>query len=200
VLGHDGDNDGWIFGTLALVDCGGIGRNQHVELAKSVGDGSAVEKSDKFSCIKIDLVDVADVTVRWALVMIRLWAACLNTSVSRTTGTAPECDNVGQYLAGPDRRELSMSPPIRRAALSGNAFISALTIPNGRGLRGGSNQRAPRKTGVLPLANHTEPMSGFPTPAALRAAPSVSGRHPKTFTKRDERHCSKSHVSGLDIG
>ena len=50
VLGHDGDNDGWIFGTLALVDCGGIGRNQHVELAKSVGDGSAVEKSDKFFC------------------------------------------------------------------------------------------------------------------------------------------------------
>jgi hypothetical protein len=132
--------------------------------------------------------------------MIRLWAACLNTSVSRTTGTAPDAIMSASTWPGPTEGSWSMSPPIRRAALSENAFISALTIPNGRGLRGGSNQRAPRKTGVLPLANHTEPMSGFPTPAALRAAPSVSGRHPKTFTKRDERHCSKSHVSGLDIG
>src|SRR5262245_39671562 len=46
VLGHDGDNDGWIFGALALVDRGGIGRNQHVELTKSVGEGSAVETSE----------------------------------------------------------------------------------------------------------------------------------------------------------
>ena len=43
VLGHDGDDDGGIFRTLALVDGGGVGRNQHVEFAKSVGDGSAVE-------------------------------------------------------------------------------------------------------------------------------------------------------------
>src|SRR5439155_14879790 len=72
VLHHDGDNDGWIFGTLALVDCGGIGRNQHVEFAKSVGDGSAVEMSDKFSRIRIDIVDVADVTVIDVLVIIVL--------------------------------------------------------------------------------------------------------------------------------
>jgi cytochrome c len=72
VLGHDGDNDGWIFRTLALVDCGGIGRNQHVEFAKSVGDGSAVEMSDKFSRIRIDIVDVADVTVINVLVVVIL--------------------------------------------------------------------------------------------------------------------------------
>jgi hypothetical protein len=28
--------------------------------------------------------------IRWALVMMRLWAACRNTSVRRTTGTAPD--------------------------------------------------------------------------------------------------------------
>src|SRR5262249_32436052 len=143
-------NDGWIFGTLALVDCGGIGRNQHVELAKSVGDGSAVEKSDKFFCIKIDL--------------------------SRTTGTATDAIMSASTWPGPAEGSWSMPPPIRRAALSGNAFISALTIPNGRGLRGGSNQRAPRKTGVLPLANHTEPMSGFPSrPPCARHRPSAAG-------------------------
>ena len=44
--------------------------------------------------------------MRWAVVMIRLRAACRNTSVSRTTGTAPRRDNVRPNLAGPDRREL----------------------------------------------------------------------------------------------
>src|SRR4029453_441192 len=70
VLGHDRDNDGWIFGALALVDRGGIGRNQHVKLTKSVGDGSAVETSDKFSRIRIDIVDVADVAVINLLVVV----------------------------------------------------------------------------------------------------------------------------------
>src|SRR5438132_9726173 len=72
VLGHDRDNDGWIFGALALVDRGGISRNQHVEFTKSVGDGSAVETSDKFSRIRIDIVDVADVAVIDLLVVVVL--------------------------------------------------------------------------------------------------------------------------------
>src|SRR4029453_14515508 len=72
VLGHDRDNDGWIFGALALVDRGGIGRNQHVEFTKSVSDGSAVETSDKFSRIRIDVVDVADVAVIDLLVVVVL--------------------------------------------------------------------------------------------------------------------------------
>src|SRR5262245_25733761 len=57
---------------LAFVDRGGIGRNQHVKLTKSVGDGSAVETSDKFSRIRIDIVDIADVAVIDLLVVIVL--------------------------------------------------------------------------------------------------------------------------------
>ena len=38
--------------------------------------------------------------------MIRLWAACRNTSVSRTTGIAPDADDVGQHLSGSDGRQL----------------------------------------------------------------------------------------------
>src|SRR5262249_60890622 len=72
VLGHNGDNDGWIFGALALVDRGGIGRNQHVKLTKSVGDGSAVETYDKFSRIRIDIVDIADVPVIDLLIVVVL--------------------------------------------------------------------------------------------------------------------------------
>ena len=52
------------------MDCGGIDRNQHVELTKSVGDGSDVETSDKFSRIRIDIVDVADVAFINVLVVV----------------------------------------------------------------------------------------------------------------------------------
>ena len=38
--------------------------------------------------------------------MIRLWAACRNTSVNRTTGTAPGGDDVGQDLARTDGGQL----------------------------------------------------------------------------------------------
>ena len=44
--------------------------------------------------------------MRCALTMIRLSAAWRNTSVSRTTGTAPEPMMSAQHLAGADRRQL----------------------------------------------------------------------------------------------
>jgi hypothetical protein len=37
--------------------------------------------------------------MRWVLVMMRLWAACRNTLVIRTTGTAIRGDDVRQHLA-----------------------------------------------------------------------------------------------------
>jgi hypothetical protein len=43
MLGHDGNDDGWVFGALCLVDRRGIGGNKRVELAKAVGDSAAVE-------------------------------------------------------------------------------------------------------------------------------------------------------------
>jgi hypothetical protein len=43
--------------------------------------------------------------MRWALMMIRLAAACRNTSVRRTTGTAPE-PMMSQHLPGSDGWQL----------------------------------------------------------------------------------------------
>jgi hypothetical protein len=39
--------------------------------------------------------------MRWALVMMRLCAACRNTSVKRTTGTAPEAMTSANTWPGP---------------------------------------------------------------------------------------------------
>src|SRR6476659_1813413 len=62
--------------------------------------------------------------MRWALVMMWLCAACRKTSVRRTTGTAPDEMTSASTWPGPTEGSWSMSPTIRRAALSGTAFIS----------------------------------------------------------------------------
>src|SRR5580700_4586140 len=63
--------------------------------------------------------------MRWALMMIRLAAACRNTSVNRTTGTAPEPMMSASTCPGPTEGNWSISPTINSAALSGVAFTSA---------------------------------------------------------------------------
>src|SRR5262249_25320338 len=63
--------------------------------------------------------------MRWALVMIRLRAAWRNTSVSRTAGTAPDEIMSARTCPGPTEGSWSMSPTIKRAALSGTALKSA---------------------------------------------------------------------------
>src|SRR5436190_1565551 len=102
------------------MNCRGVRRHQHVELSKSVSDTSAVKARNEpeplgdASLHQFD--DVADGglwivcrheveialgagglrsgsepwLIRWALVMMRLCAACRNTSVSRTTCTASD--------------------------------------------------------------------------------------------------------------
>jgi hypothetical protein len=59
-----------------------------------------------------------------AVVMILLCAAWRNTSVSRTTGTAPEPMMSASTWPGPTEGSWSMSPTISRAACSGTAFSS----------------------------------------------------------------------------
>src|SRR4030088_2738093 len=63
--------------------------------------------------------------MRWALVMMRLCAACRNTSVRRTNGTAPDEMMSASTWPGPTEGSWSISPTIKRAALSGTAFMSA---------------------------------------------------------------------------
>ncbi len=58
----------------------------------------------------------AAVTMSW------LWAACRNTSVRRTTGTASDDMTSASTWPGPTEGSWSMSPTIKRAALSGTAF------------------------------------------------------------------------------
>src|SRR5689334_797294 len=72
VLGHDRDHDGRVLRALALMDGHGIGRDQRVELAKAVGDRTAVEAGVEFADIGIDVVDITDVTVIDLLVVVVL--------------------------------------------------------------------------------------------------------------------------------
>ena len=64
-------------------------------------------------------------TVPVTLEMMRLWAAWRNTSVSRTTGTAPDEITSARTWPGPTDGSWSMSPTISSAAASGTAFTSA---------------------------------------------------------------------------
>jgi len=59
VLGHDGNDGRRVFRALAFVDGHSIGRNEGIEFAKSVVDGSAVEADGQFAGSKVDVVDVA---------------------------------------------------------------------------------------------------------------------------------------------
>ena len=61
----------------------------------------------------------------WAVVTIRLRAAWRNTSVNRTTGTAPEAMMSASTWPGPTEGSWSTSPTISNAAPSGTAASSA---------------------------------------------------------------------------
>ena len=54
------------------MDSRGISRYQGVELAKAVGDRTAVEADIEFAGVGIDVVDIADVTVIDVLVLVVL--------------------------------------------------------------------------------------------------------------------------------
>ena len=89
VLGHDRDNHGRVLRALALMDGRGIGRYQRVELAKAVGDRTAVEAGLKFARVGIDVVDIADVAVVDVLVVVVL---DLHDLIARREGPAEALD------------------------------------------------------------------------------------------------------------
>ena len=60
----------------------------------------------------------------WAVVTIRLCAAWRNTSVRRTTGTAPEAMMSASTCPGPTEGSWSTSPTISSADPSGTAASS----------------------------------------------------------------------------
>src|SRR4051812_24127215 len=62
--------------------------------------------------------------IRWALVMIRLSAACRNTSVSRTTGTMPEPMMSASTCPGPTEGSWSTSP----TRITAEPFRTALRV------------------------------------------------------------------------
>jgi hypothetical protein len=70
MLGECRDDNGGIFGALALMNRRRIGRHQRVELAESVGHGPAVEAGGEFARVCIDIYDVADIAVVDLLLVI----------------------------------------------------------------------------------------------------------------------------------
>src|SRR5437660_10320994 len=84
--------------------------------------------------------------MRWALVTMRLWPACRNTSVRRTTGTAPDEMTSASTWPGPTEGSWSVSPTTKRAALSGTAFMSASL---GHAFGGAAGRSAQQEGGAL---------------------------------------------------
>src|SRR5215813_9608562 len=64
--------------------------------------------------------------MRWALVIMRLCAACRNTSVRRTTGRAPDEMRSDMTCPGPTEGSWSMSPTTSKAGFIGHRFHERL--------------------------------------------------------------------------
>ena len=109
MLGEDRDDHGGIFGALALVDGGGIGGNQRVELAEAVGHRAPVEAGHEFARLGIDVVDIADVAVVDLLVVVIL---DLHDLVAGRKGPAETLDLA---LAGGVQRRLQFDVERTRA-------------------------------------------------------------------------------------
>src|SRR6476660_630897 len=63
MLGEHRDDHSGIFRTLAFVDGCSVGGHQHVELAKSGCDRSAIKPGNELARIGIDVVDGANIAV-----------------------------------------------------------------------------------------------------------------------------------------
>ena len=72
MLGHDRNDDGRVFRTLAFMDRHRIGRNECIEFAESVLDYSTVEANAKLARSYIDIIDIADVAVVDLLLLVVL--------------------------------------------------------------------------------------------------------------------------------
>src|SRR5437870_5183294 len=135
--------------------------------------------------------------MRWALVMMRLCAACRNTSVRRITGTAPDEMTSASTWPGPTDGSWSMSPTIKRAALSGTAFMSAC-ISMTSTMEASSTARRSQPSG-LSLPRLKPPVLGLtsssrwmvlaskPVASVMRLAARPVGAHSKSFAPFAER-------------
>jgi hypothetical protein len=84
------------------VDSRGIGRHQHIEFPKSIGDGPTVEAHDDLTPIGVDVIDIADVAVVGLLVIIVL---DLHDLVARGKGPA---EPLRLAIAGGIKRRLQL--------------------------------------------------------------------------------------------
>ncbi len=70
MLREDRNDHGGIFGPLALVDGRGVGGNEDVELAESVGHDAPVEGHRDFADLRVDVGHIADAAVVDLLVIV----------------------------------------------------------------------------------------------------------------------------------
>jgi len=89
MLGEHGDHDRRIFGALALVNGRRIGRHQGIKLAKTVGDGAAIEAGNQLAGKAVDIIRAAEAgelppriasspdfyLCRWCAYAQRCWSA-----------------------------------------------------------------------------------------------------------------------------
>src|SRR5271157_4545123 len=124
--------------------------------------------------------------------MIRLAAACRNTSVRRTTGTTPEPMMSANTCPGPTEGSWSISPTISSAALSGVAFMSAC-INMTSTMEASSITSRSQSTGLSALRLKPPPMgstsrsrwivlASTPVASVMRLAARPVGAHSNSLT------------------
>jgi hypothetical protein len=61
MLGEHRDDHGLILRALAFVNGRRVCGDEHVELAKSISNGSAIKAQNDLASVGVDIVDIADV-------------------------------------------------------------------------------------------------------------------------------------------
>jgi hypothetical protein len=117
MLGECRDDNGGIFGALALMNRRRIGRHQRVELAESVGHGPAVEAGGEFARVCIDIYDVADIAVVDLLLVV---VFDLHDLIAGCEGPAEPFD-----FPLPSRIERSLQVDVERARTDATAVHRA---------------------------------------------------------------------------
>lgn len=125
VLRHDRYYDGRVFRALAFVDGCGIGRHQCVEFAEAVNDQASVKGCSELTVIRLDIPDVADVTVVDLLVVIVL---DLHNLIAGRESPAESLD-----LTLPSGVQRHLQLDVKRASADAASVHGAenLDVPNG---------------------------------------------------------------------
>jgi hypothetical protein len=142
VLRHDWYYDGRVFRALAFMDGCGIGRHQCVEFREAVSDQPSVKGCRELTVIRLDIPDVADVTVVDLLVAVVL---DVHNLIAGRESPAEPLD-----LALPSGVQRRLQLDVQRARTDAASVHGAenLDVPNGSAEESVADPEVVGRTGV----------------------------------------------------